>query len=287
MNCYFVSDIHVDSYLPQLMPGGKRSAEYHKWMDDNFLPADVLCIAGDVADSGRVFVDFMMALRGRYKYVVYVFGNHDVGVFNNEFESSLLKIEAMNNLIANFKRLGTQTHKIKTKFFKLDGNQPANVDGHLFVGSMGAPDWTYSKTFLQSSDREFRKYWAKGLEKMGWKHWWSNDFFEISNDEKQRLRCAVETADFNPRVVVSHYVPLCVPAPAKYAKQKTTGFFYWDVDEIINKLPSGAIWHYGHSHAAHIMEKNGILFISNPIGFPNENTKLLGKFDKQEFLITL
>lgn len=287
MNCYFVSDIHIDAHLPQLTPGGKRSSAYHKWMDANFLPADILCIAGDVADNSRIFVDFMMALRGRYKYVVYVYGNHDVGVFNAEYESPTIKIDAMNNWVSNFKHLCTSTHAIKTKFFKLDGNTSANVAGHLFAGAMGAPDWSYSKAFLRSSDKEFKKHWIAGLEKTGWLYWWSDDFFEISNDEKTRLLNAVKSAGCEPRVVVSHYVPLGVPSPKQYAKKKTTGFFYWDVSEIINMLPQGTIWHYGHSHAANVMEKNGILFLSNPIGLPGENTQTIGKFDKKEFLITL
>ena len=285
MDCYFVSDLHIDSWLPDLTPGSKRSASYHKWMDSNLLPADILCIAGDVADNSRVFSDFMIACRNRYKYVVYVYGNHDVGVFDNEYESSSLKIEAMNTWVENFGQLCTSAHKIKTKFFRLDGNQPVDVGDCSFAGAMGAPDWSYAKTVLGSTDKAFKKLWKVGLEKSGWINWWSNDLFEIAADEKARLKRAVELEV--PNVVVSHYVPLGMPAPKQYARKKLTGLFYWDVNDIINMLPSGTIWHYGHTHVANKMERNGVLYLSNPIGLPGQNVNLLGDFKKEDFLITL
>ena len=124
-----------------------------------------------------------------------------------------------------------------------------------------------------------------GLEKSGWINWWSNDLFEIAADEKARLKRAVELEV--PNVVVSHYVPLGMPAPKQYARKKLTGLFYWDVNDIINMLPSGTIWHYGHTHVANKLERNGVLYLSNPIGLPGQNVNLLGDFKKEDFLITL
>ena len=287
MDCYFVSDLHVDAHLPHLTPGGKRSSVYHKWMDSNLLPADILCIAGDIANNSRTFLDFIMACRGRYKYVVFVYGNHDIGVFDNEYESSLLKVEQMNTWLGNLSQLCTSTHKIKTKIIKLDGNESVDVGGRLFAGCMGAPDWSYPKTFLRSTDKAFKKLWTEGLQKSGWINWWSNDLFEIVGDEKERLLRAVQSEQGLPHVVVSHYVPLGMPAAKQYAKKLTTGFFYWDVNDIINMLPAGTIWHYGHNHTANILEKNGILFLSNPLGYPGQETNLIGKYDRRDFLITL
>ena len=51
MFVYFVNDLHIDKHLAHFNPGRRASHAYHKWMDENLLPADTLCIAGDIADS--------------------------------------------------------------------------------------------------------------------------------------------------------------------------------------------------------------------------------------------
>lgn len=287
MDCYFISDLHIDAHLPCLATGRRSSSVCHKWIDSNLLPADILCIAGDIADNSRAFFNFIMGCRNRYKYVVFVYGNHDIGVFDNEYESSLLKVEQMNTWLKNMTCLSKATHQIKTKIFRLDGNVPLDINGRLFAGCMGAPDWSYSKTVLRSTDKAFKKHWSEGLRKTGWKNWWTNDLSKIAEDEKSRLFAAVQDMHGISNIVLSHYVPLGMPTTKQYRKKVTTGFFYWDVADIINMLPTGTIWHYGHNHIANILEKNGILFLNNPIGFPGQETQLLKKYDKRDFLITI
>lgn len=148
MNCYFVNDIHIDQQGLDLKPGTKQTRVLHKWIDENFLPADILCIAGDIADDSRIFMDFLAACRDRYSDVVFVFGDHDISVANKEYPSVTLKCESINNWVGEMKRLCTSTHKIKTKFTKLDGKEIVDVKKIPFAGCMGAPDCSYISKIL-------------------------------------------------------------------------------------------------------------------------------------------
>lgn len=286
MFVYFINDLHIDKHLPQLKAGAKSSAAIHRWMDEYFLPADVLCIAGDIADSSLFFIDFLAACRGRYKYVFYVYGNHDIGVYKSEHKSVSDKLDAIEHWLGNFKRLTTSTHDCKTKFFKLDGNEIVGVNGLKFVGAMGSSDWSYGR-LLGSNNDYFIESWRKGPDGKAWKKWWSDNPLEIVEDEKKRLIKPLDNEACDPRVVVTHFAPLGVPVPEKFKNNLKTGYFYWDCSEIINKLPKGTIWHFGHTHAKLRFEKDGILYLNNPVGYPGENVNLLGEFKKEDFLIKL
>lgn len=280
MNCYFVNDIHIDQQGLDLKPGTKQTRVLHKWIDENFLPADILCIAGDIADDSRIFMDFLAACRDRYADVVFVFGDHDISVANKEYPSVTLKCESINNWVGEMKRLCTSTHKIKTKFTKLDGKEIVDVKKIPFVGCMGAPDCSYISKILGQDPSSAQ---AKILTKMGWKKWWSKDPLEISGDEHDRLAHAVMVRD--PRIVVTHFVPLGLPCPTSDPRKAC--YQFQDVGDIINMLPNGTIWHFGHTHARLKMKKDGILFLSNPIGLPGEKVNVLGDWKKEDFLIEL
>lgn len=284
MDCFFVNDLHIDKHLPNLMKGQKHSASYHKWMEQNLLPADVLCIAGDVADNSLVFIDFLAACRGVYKDVIFIYGNHDIGIYDSEYDSVFMKVEKQNKWVEGFKQLSTSTHKFRTHIHKLDGNI-INLEERRFVGCMGSADWSYSLANFDTSIAEFNDLWSKGHDCEHWKNWWSSDPIEISVDEKRRLEESIDQVD--PHVVITHFAPLGVPVSEQFKDNKLTGMFFWDMEKIINKLPKGCIWHYGHTHAKFKGERNGILFLNNAIGYPGENTNSLGNFTKQDFLINI
>lgn len=282
MLVYFVSDIHIDKQLSGKRPGSKPSRAYHRWIDENLLPADVLCIAGDIADNAKTLIDFLAACRNRYKHVIFVYGNHDIGIYNNEFTNVFEKVEQINIWLNGFKKLCTSTHDFRTKFNKLDGNM-VDVDGISFSGVMGSTDFSYRDIVHGEELEKFIKRWKNKADGVAWKNWWSNDPLEIAADEKKRLLSSFNSGI--PKVIVTHVAPLGMPVPSKY--EKTAPFFFSDFGEIINMLPVGTIWHYGHTHTAAKCEKNGILFLNNPIGYPGERTNLLGNIPKEEFLIEI
>lgn len=280
MNCFFVNDIHIDKQGLDLKAGTKQTRTLHKWIDENLLPANILCIAGDIADDPMILIDFLAACRDRYEDVVFVLGDHDISVANTTYKSVTDKCESIRAWLAGFKKLCTSTHDIKTKFTMLDGNDIVDVMKVPFAGCMGAPDGSFVKKILEQDESA---YTSKLISKMGWKNWWTKDPAEIAADEHDRLARAVSKKD--PKIVVTHFAPLGVMSPSNAACR--TAYYFQDFTAVINMLPRGAIWHFGHTHAKLKMSKNGILFLSNPIGLPGEKIESLGHWDKKEFLIEL
>lgn len=286
MFVYFVNDIHIDMHLPGIKAGKRASQVYHRWMDENLLAADTLCIAGDIADSSLYFLDFLAACRDRYEHVVYIYGNHDIGIYDKEYASVSQKIGAMNNFADNMKRLGTSTHTIKTKFHRLDGQEIVGVNGVNFLGAMGSTDFSYGKK-IGLTEEYCLSQWKEKKDGKVWKKWWTDDPYEIAKDEKSRLLAPLGSQAKDPDIILSHFAPLGVPVPDRIKNRPKSGFDYWDVSDIINMLPPGAIWHFGHTHSRLKYEKDGILYLNNPIGYPGEKTDSLGKFSKEDFLINI
>jgi predicted phosphohydrolase len=79
-------------------------------------------------------------------------------------------------------------------------------------------------------------------------------------------------------VVITHHVPSKTLIDVKYKTQKLLPYnqwFYCNMEEIFetngNKIKC---WIYGHTHTPSTMTINGIPFLCNPAGYPNENKKI-------------
>lgn len=79
-------------------------------------------------------------------------------------------------------------------------------------------------------------------------------------------------------IVITHHMPSSSLIDIKY---KTPGmlpynqWFYCDMDELIEKKGDKIkCWIYGHTHTPSNVIINNIPFLCNPIGYPNENTKI-------------
>jgi predicted phosphohydrolase len=82
----------------------------------------------------------------------------------------------------------------------------------------------------------------------------------------------------NNCVIITHHVPSVSLIDIKYKTQNMIRYnqwFYCDLDEFIeinkNKIKC---WIYGHTHTPSNIMINGIPFLCNPIGYPNENVNL-------------
>ena len=79
-------------------------------------------------------------------------------------------------------------------------------------------------------------------------------------------------------IVITHHVPSDSLIDIKYKTKHLLPYnqwFYCNMDKLIeinkNKIKC---WIYGHTHTQSNIIMNGIPFLCNPIGYPNENNKL-------------
>jgi predicted phosphodiesterase len=114
-----------------------------------------------------------------------------------------------------------------------------------------------------------------------------NDVYSIPNfDYFQYNRLNLLSVDFledtlknNEKcIIITHHMPSSLLIDPKYKTQQMQPYnqwFYCDMDNII-ALQKDKIkcWIYGHTHTPSNVKLHDIPFLCNPIGYPNENSKL-------------
>jgi predicted phosphohydrolase len=82
----------------------------------------------------------------------------------------------------------------------------------------------------------------------------------------------------NNCIVITHHLPSNSLIDIKYKTQKMLPYnqwFYCNLDNLIETYRDKLkCWIYGHTHMSSYNIINGIPFICNPIGYPNENSNL-------------
>ena len=56
MTYFFVSDLHVDFYVPMTRTVAVLRKHFETFFERNFLPANACCIAGDIANNYYTYV---------------------------------------------------------------------------------------------------------------------------------------------------------------------------------------------------------------------------------------
>lgn len=98
---------------------------------------------------------------------------------------------------------------------------------------------------------------------------------ELHENSKQFLNEIL--AQHENCIIITHHIPSKSLIDEKYMVPSMIPYnqcFYSDMDEFIetnkNKIKC---WIYGHTHTQSIIMKNNVLFLCNPIGYPEENQK--------------
>jgi len=262
MKIYFINDLHWDFWK-------REGYTLEKYFDQYFLPADVCCVAGDIANDFDKSAEILKYLKSRYFKVVYTLGNHDYGIFNKDkYKLNLLKTEQKKHAFS--KKVGPH----------LDGTI-MKVNGVTFGGGCGSCDWTWAKqNFKETDDTDFFNRWQEWFDGRWWKMS-CNAPMVLFNHEIEKLKTVAEQ---KPDIFVTHFQPMTCPIADPYKNDIMTGMFVFD-DSQLNLKP-GTIYHFGHTHSKLKMEQNGITYLNNCIGYPEEIfLDAFGKFEKEDFLI--
>lgn len=265
MKIYFINDLHVNFWVDRHKP-----EQYEPFFKEYFLPADVCCIAGDIANDYADTIGFLKFLKTKYKHIVYVLGNHDHGIFERD--------RYVDNMKTSYAKMARIAHEIDGN---LDGNV-IDIDGIKFGGACGASDWSYCYKNFETSYDEFFNHYQTWFDC----RWWRKNNVEpvsLFNEEYTKIKNA---ANQKPNIFITHFQPLTVPTADCYKNDLYTGFFNYDDSEIKTILKPGTIYHYGHTHSRFKKEINGILYLNNCVGYPEEIVlEAFGKFKKEDFLI--
>lgn len=262
MRVYFINDLHWDFW--------KKTHSLDKFFDDFFLPADVCCIAGDIANYYEQEIEILQYLKSRYTNIVYVVGNHDLGIFKKDiYKSNIISSNTKKNKLSNI---------IQNQ---LDGNI-VKLNDITFGGTCGSCDWSWALENFNTNQQEFLSKWNNWFDGYWWKMQVMNPKI-IFDAELEKMKTIAEQ---KPNIFVTHFQPKTCPIADMYKNDIMTGMFVFD-DSKLN-LPEGTIYHYGHTHSKFKKEINGILYLNNVVGYPEEIClNALGNYNKEDFLLDL
>ena len=84
--------------------------------------------------------------------------------------------------------------------------------------------------------------------------------------------------------MITHFCPHITAIPPQFSSDINSAYFYFEMKDFFPEMKA-KYWVFGHTHDAYKIEKNGKLFLCNPIGYPFENPFELNSLKREDFLI--
>ena len=279
MKYFFISDLHVDFYVPMTQNESALRKYFEIFFERNFLPADACCIAGDIANDSFTYLKFLEFINDKYSKVYACLGNHDIiteipSSFNEDhkFATSESKIDYIFTEVTKLKNI----HLLENSIF----------DG--VAGCLGMCDFKY-KHSPNASETLNKMLWAtRWFEGRHWNymknntsHLWKHYDKVFRNLSKQR-----------PKIMMSHFLPLEFGMSERYRNDPCSNFFYFHGAPYLESLDEGSIWQAGHTHIAikrKYTDSKGKqhLLLCNPVGYPDETPYAEYGLNKDDFFIEI
>ncbi len=224
MKLRIASDLHVEFH-------GDRGETLIGEILAGLTEADVLVLAGDVADAAHIEVALRALARGPAE-VVYVAGNHEF--YGSDRQAVTRKLAAV---AADCPKLHWLDH------------QSVTIQGRRFLGT---PLW-----FRRAPDAP---QWAMNdfTAIRSFSAW----VYEENRRAEAFLREELRAGD----VVVTHHLPHSGSTPPQFAKSALNAFFVCDQGNLI-RARRPALWVHGHTHTVCDYRLGSTRVLCNPFGY--------------------
>ncbi|RDS81200.1 hypothetical protein DWU98_11720 [Dyella monticola] len=239
MRVFAVSDLHLDY------------AANHEWLEQ--LPRheyndDVLILAGDVSDRlSRLDHAFKLVARC-FSTVLYVPGNHDLWVHREPMQNSFEKLDAV--------LAAAHEHGIRTDVFRNDELVIMPLLG-WYDYSFGAAD-----DYLKTAWADYRACRWPGYDDAA-----LTRFFTDSNPVHSPMLTGAQRI-----ISFSHFLPRIDLMPERIPDKHRKIYPVLGTTALETQLrAAGSTTHvYGHSHVNRRVTMDGVTYINNALGYPNE-----------------
>lgn len=237
MKIQCISDIHLEflTNTPKVIPR-----------------TDVLCLVGDIGyPYSKIYKQFLTEMNSMFKKVFLIAGNHEYYTLGPNFGKDMLMIEEKISKVISENNLTNIT-------FLNDSYE--DYEGYRFVGTtlwshISNPDYLVND-FEQILDMNVELY---------------NELHSISREiiEEQILESPL------PIIMLTHHMPSYDLIDDKYkgpSMNKYNQCFASDCSKYF--VYPIKVWLYGHTHKPKVAIINGIKFLCNPKGYPEENNQI-------------
>ncbi|PTV59195.1 metallophosphoesterase family protein [Acinetobacter seifertii] len=241
MRVFTVSDVHVDF-------GPNR--QWVRQLSDFDYQRDLLIIAGDLTDNEQMLIETLSILKHKFQYVVFVPGNHETWLHCSRFSNSLEKFYWVLKVATE---LGVITERV-------------TLNGIDIVPLYSWYDYSFAplNEQLEESWSDFRLC-----------HWSMSTIDLAAHFHKMNEVTLREVVECKWRISVSHFMPWIELLPDYIPKHLD---YLWPVlgstmlgEQVEQLRPDIHI--YGHSHVNTKTMRNGIKYVNNAFGYPNERTR--------------
>jgi predicted phosphodiesterase len=278
MKINFVSDIHLDFWIKEKDTSTlKFNVKLEDFVFNILQPTpdcknEILVIAGDTGHYNQQTKALLTMLKGMYKEILIVFGNHDMYLVSNS-QVSKYNSKSTNRL--------QELQEIceELEIYYLDGNV-VEIDGVKFGGTGSwynlTTEWekdTWNKV-MNDSNLIYDGYAVQSYGMYQSYSQPSNNWNPIKFYDKEKaklIRIAEEKCD----VFITHmglHEPLESEGMApEYLDDEHNIFYYTNNEELLEK--SGCKVHiFGHTHQSLDFDMNGIRMLCNPLGYKSDMT---------------
>lgn len=213
---------------------------------DQFEPADVLILAGDIDVWGTVgekMFEWMNELP--FKHIIYTPGNHEFYTNGNILKDYI----EMSNSVSKYSRV------------KLLWNDKITIDGQIFIGT---PLWTNF-----NNDAKVRQEAYLSI----------NDFNKTIYNKEEYWTPKTMTAEFNiafkflmdiikfgNEIVITHWAPSHLSGDKKFTGDILNSYFTNNLDKFI-KTFKPKLWIHGHCHNSSDYMIGETRVLCNPRGY--------------------
>ena len=244
MRIFALSDLHIDYDVNAKWVDGVSRYEFQD---------DVLILAGDLTDRIKLLDWCLSELVKKFKKVLFVPGNHELWVIRDaEGWDSLGKFEEVRRVVESAGALLQSYSERGTRIFPLLG---------WYDFSFGMPSERLKEMWM-----DFRACkWPRGysVEAIA-------SYFQAMNEDAIQQNRDGGVAE--KTITFSHFMPRIDLMPWYIPEDKRTLYPVLgskNLDCQLRKLDS-SVHVYGHSHVNRDMEIDGVRYVNNAFGYPNE-----------------
>lgn len=256
MKIDYISDLHIDSYT---YDNFMTILEYYNKVFKNKQNSDILLVAGDMGHNIPQVSALFDMLKHDYKNILFCLGNHEYWYYTGRVK---------------YKNWNDKVNELKST---LCGEQVKFMDGNIFdyngIAIGGSSMW-YDFSSAVSRDVPQEKFnsmcncYFVDPSKMGFGGMMDCDAW--FNKEKTKAVNIINDCD----VYFSHVGPKEPDNIPDKFDNFTTGFFYFDGKEMMNKSKLKT-WVYGHTHETiseeYVRDDGEIIkLLCNPVGYNQE-----------------
>ena len=272
-----VSDLHVEGWegyaqsMTRYLLGRHVEEKGIDWLarwKGRLPPAEVLVVAGDIANEPKLVAEVLRQAAGRWRQVLWVDGNHE------HYSTESQGMDVDRNLVQLDGALQEQDNVVRLEEGRVWDHA---ASGTRFIGCNAWYDWRGATGDTQEIQRML---WQQSINDSIRVRFGRCDPAERAEKAAGWVRWALKVAEEDDAVrrcvVVTHTVPKQGEAwQGVYARPETHGFALNGSfgNSLMGDVASPKLekWIYGHTHARCRHHDGEVDWICNPRGWPNES----------------